>query len=254
MHAKKQSRPWTEQEDAILRAYLPEDMESVLDAIQDRSRQEIKERAVRLGIIGPRKKHSERRITSAWTPDELDTLKKYYPLEGENAAKRVNKTGEACTEKARELELKILASRIWKPEELAILREHYATMGQGVCTLLPGRTRGACGAKAKELGLKEAPHQWSPAEDAVIRGMRKATVPEVAAQLGLPQAACVRRAKELGVHLTRERATLRSWSNDELKVLKNYYKEEGPLGISQRLPLKTPVVIYHMAQKLGLQP
>lgn len=92
-----------------------------------------------------------------WTPDEVEILIKYYPLEGAQVAQRVNHTVASCRTRARLLGLHFYnispKEMHWSPDEDTIIREQYPTQGGKIKTLLPGRSKYDITNRAIRLGI-----------------------------------------------------------------------------------------------------
>ncbi len=103
------------------------------------------------------------------------------------------------------------SERHWKPEEDAILREHYPGGGLwAVQALLPGRRQGAIYGRVNALGVKRDRGQWggarrkSAVSDETIREewpklKGKGAVAELAQRLGVKRDALSARATRLGL-------------------------------------------------------
>lgn len=64
-----------------------------------------------------------------------------------------------------------LLARAWRPDEDAVVREHYAERGAAaVAAMLPGRTQVAVQVRANRFGIKYVP-RWTRADDLVLEDM-----------------------------------------------------------------------------------
>lgn len=73
---------WTKEEDEILIKYYPKEGIAVVNKLNNRTVNAIKNRAQALGVI-------YRQEMFGWTEDELDILKEFYPKEGKKIMARL---------------------------------------------------------------------------------------------------------------------------------------------------------------------
>ena len=89
-----------------------------------------------------------------WTEEEIEILKKYYPVEGIKVMNRLeNKTKNAILFKVRQLKIKSLKS--WTDEEVKIFKQYYPVEGMKVTNRLNGRTKIAVRTFASKLKLNK---------------------------------------------------------------------------------------------------
>lgn len=117
----------------------------------------------------------------AWTSDDDDILKLYYPLEGGWVYKRLpGRTAEQCRDRAKRLGIVCNRSLSppWTPEEDVILTLWYPVEGQGSFSRLSNRTATACAGRVKFLGIArdlstkgvgKSNKRWSSEEDDILR-------------------------------------------------------------------------------------
>lgn len=96
----------------------------------------------------------------AWSKEDKELLRVSFPTMGTAVASLFpNRTRIAVEAMARKMGLHVDKNNKqshpgdWTPEEEAILRKHYHTMGSDCSDMLPGKTREAIGAKALRMGL-----------------------------------------------------------------------------------------------------
>ena len=90
------SRKWEQEEIIILQQFYPEEGSAVFLRLPNRTKATCVMKAKELGLT-----HK-----SSWTKEQLDILKMYYPQEGALVGMRINKSREACRQKASKLGLK----------------------------------------------------------------------------------------------------------------------------------------------------
>lgn len=162
------TKRWSEQEVSILRKYYSFNPSYCLEELRKinprRSRVTMVAKANAMGII----------TAPSWTDEEIETLKKFFPIEGGMCYKRfANKTKSSVVGYASKLG--IHSQRNWTSEEISILKQYYPTEGIEVVKRLPNRNKDTCQAKAASLGIKSnnksCPRniQWTKEEDDIIR-------------------------------------------------------------------------------------
>ena len=99
----------------------------------------------------------EGRLTGReWTEEEIEILKKWYPIEGLGVMNRLeNRTKDAIRHKAQQLKLKSYNSNSWTETEIKILRKYYPKEGTKVKDRLHGRTEKAVLSFALKLKLRK---------------------------------------------------------------------------------------------------
>ena len=165
---KLYSKKWSPDEIKTLQCYYAVDRKKCLEELRKinprRSRVTMRAKANTLGLT----------ITPSWTNEEIETLKKFFPIEGGMCYKRFeNKTKSSVVGYANKLG--IHSQKYWTSEEISILKQYYPTEGIGVVKRLPNRNKDTCQAKAQSLGIKSnnksCPRntQWTNEEDDIIR-------------------------------------------------------------------------------------
>lgn len=90
----------------------------------------------------------------AWTEEEIEILKKWYPIEGIKVKDRLkSRTKSAIITQAHKLGLKD-GNKKWAEEEIKILIKYFPIEGMKVVNRLKGRTESAIRSKAHEFALK----------------------------------------------------------------------------------------------------
>ena len=94
-----------------------------------------------------------RLIGRAWTEEENNILREWYPIEGTKVKDRLSGRSEVAIKiQAKKLRLSILLQ--WTEEENEILRKYYLVEGYKIKDRLVGRTKKAVQVQAGRLGLK----------------------------------------------------------------------------------------------------
>lgn len=141
---------WTEEELAILQEYYPIEGRNVSERLPNRTASQCSAKAnsMKIHMLGAKKSHYR------WTPEDDETLKRYYPIEGEACFTRFPyRTYRACRTRAKLFGLAELRLVPWTAEEDRILIENYPTMRAKVTKLLPGRSQAACCQRACILNI-----------------------------------------------------------------------------------------------------
>lgn len=191
---------WTPAEDAVLREHWSEGIEVICELLLHRSHSAILNRASVLGLRDVR--------SSAWSKAEDRILEKYWDLEGSNVSKRlIGRTPEACYNRAQVLGFGKKRVR-WTAEEDALLRKYWAYGPTMLVSFLPGRSVAAIKQRGVTLGLldvKGGPNSrsWTDSEDEILRLFYPLEGKSVCLRIpNRSPAACVQRAKQLGVRYT----------------------------------------------------
>lgn len=184
-----------------------------------------------------------------WTEPEKDILRKFYPSEGADVAKRIpGRTVAACRTQAKILGLAETLKR-WTNEEDEILRKYFRDEGPDVAKRLPGRTKQKCYRRAKKLGLEGArdAKPWTPEEDEILKEYWPTEGKNVVKRLpGRTASACKKRTLKLKLPPKSV-----AWTAEERAILKKYWATEGT-DVAERLPGRTKSACKTQAQKLIL--
>lgn len=107
-----------------------------------------------------------RLIGREWTEEEIEILKKWYPIEGIKVKDKLNgKTKMAIKSKASKLGLKFVT---WTDEEIIILKKYYSDEGLGVKNRLESKTKNAILRKVSELKIKSNRY-WTSEEMDILK-------------------------------------------------------------------------------------
>lgn len=98
------------------------------------------------------------RTHNRWTSEELEILRKYYPMEGSEVSNRVNHSPASCRTRAGLIGLHFYETKggkiSWTEEEDDIIRTYYPTHGSSITKRLPGKSKSAVVARAIRLGVQ----------------------------------------------------------------------------------------------------
>lgn len=101
-----------------------------------------------------------------WTEEEIEIMKKWYPIEGIKVKDKLNgKTKLAIKSKASKLKLKFVA---WTDEEIEILKKYYSDEGLGIKSRLENKSENAILRKASELRIKSNRY-WTREEIDILK-------------------------------------------------------------------------------------
>ena len=105
-----------------------------------------------------------------WTVEEMNLMKRYYPLEGTKILKRMPyRTSDQVRSKACLMGLKVgNHNNIWTPEEREILRRWYPVDRRKAKELLAGHSWASIQKEARRLNLCEN-LPWTYKEDDLIK-------------------------------------------------------------------------------------
>lgn len=141
--------PWTEEEDAIIKAYYLLEGANVQKRVPNHTVNACHNRAWSLGI---RRRDSEK---AKWTENDDEILRQHYLSDGpEVCARLLNRAKSVVKSRAKILKLYRGEVRAyWTDEEDSIIKEFYPSEGSKVSERLTGRSRQACVYRARKLGL-----------------------------------------------------------------------------------------------------
>lgn len=135
-------------DDKILMENYSKYGKKVIDLLPHMTERQIEYRVKKLGL----------NIRNQWTEEEINILKKYYPIEGIKVVDRLSgKKIASIYNKATKLG--ILRNN-WTGEENAILREYYPIEGTNVIKRLKGKTKSVIQYQAMKLGVKYKNHKY----------------------------------------------------------------------------------------------
>lgn len=161
-----------------------------------------------------------------WSPEEIEIIKKYYPLGGadlciENGLKRKRSTIKS---KAIKIGLKYDA-HYWSEEDFKILRTYYPLGGAKLCQER-GLNRGIYGikSKAQELGIKSEVGVWTDKEIEILKEFYPLGGVKLCQEKGLDKTdnSISTMAGRYGVKADYKEV----WTEEDIMLLKKYY----PIG------------------------
>lgn len=190
---------------------------------------------------------------NSWTKEEDEILKKYYPIEGQKAVKRLpGQSKKSCSSRAYVLGIKT-EDRWWSDEEIEILKKYYPKERGNVAKRLPNRKKAACKSKANLLGLRvQRFDKWTDEEIQILKKYYPLEGSRVAKRLvNRNPDSC--QAKAYTLHLSFHGFRNRSiWTDEEIKILEKYYPKLGTKCI-KFLPQKSKDQIAHKAYRKSLR-
>lgn len=237
-------KKWSPEEDALLLDNYPAGgVKACREVLQNRSDQQIQNRARRLGLRSPLPR-------SSWTPEEDDIIRAFYPSEGQECASRLpGRTKLNVRDRAGKLKVKSKIHDTWSEADLNILREYYPIEGKFCAARLSNPTLDPdyVAHKARKMGLRRVGLDWTEEEIEIIRKYYPSEGSKCASRLpGRTPSSIVGKAQTM--HIQYED----SWTDDELQILRDYYPTEGA-DCAARLPKRTPVAVTGKASLLGIR-
>lgn len=192
-----------------------------------------------------------------WTDIEKSILKViYFDFTREQIlAALPNRSWSAIVSCAKKLKLKRrkdLNSYFWTKEEIKILRNNYSKLEtEELIKLLPNKNHNSIYLKASRLGLVKGT-RWSNKELSLLKSIYP-TMSKKQILEKLPNRtwnAILRRVNELG--LKKEIKESKTWTDDEILFLKQWFRRASDEFLMDMLPDKTWTAIIHKASRLGL--
>jgi hypothetical protein len=247
--AKQPPRPWTNEEDDILRKEYPSRGWLVSEDLQ-RSAYAVRNRAKLLGV----KTSLKRKYIGKWSEADDEVLRTHYATDPVKALELLPaRTKEQIRHRAHKLGLKVeKGHRVgqWEPREDRILKRLYPKGGvMPVMEQLPRRSRMSVMKRAQHFGLtRVAP--WTRKETKTLREV----YPDggiVACREHFPDksdASINHKVRKLG--LVRN---LEGWTDQEIAILHEFYPKEGRVGVMARLPHRTYGTIAYKCRTLGIK-
>jgi DNA or RNA helicases of superfamily II len=185
-----------------------------------------------------------------WTEEEIEILKKYYPIEGSNVVNRLNnRSKSAIFTITSKLGIKAPEKK-WTKEDEDILRLYYPQYGGKTINFLPHRPISSITDRANSLGLYvEKRGIYSKEEDEIIKKYYPTEGGKVCKRLqGKTEKQCKGRAGVLGVIFINSKM----WTNEEDEIIKNNYIE-NPEIVHEKLKNKSKEQIMRRASKLKIR-
>ena len=234
LHNEFDLKPWTEEEDNIIKKYFPIENRNVYKRLLNRTKEAVGHRAKKLGLV----------TRIYWTKEEDEILKKYYLVEGQLVHKRlIDKTEKQCISRAHTLGL----TKSWTKEELNIIEQFYSTEGRKILKRLPNRTWGSIQTQASKLNVKTS-SKWTNDEIKILKQYYPDEGINVSKYFRNHDGnACKRKATKLGIVYNNPN----KWTNEDITILQKFYPLEGG-EVVKRLPNHTLSACRAKAEKLGI--
>jgi len=210
----------------------------------------IRSMANRMGLIV--------RTRSLWTPEELEILRQYYPIDGVKVYKRLPGHSQAsCCSQWHKLGGNLLQDYIWTDSELEVLRRYYPTLGpsgirQYIDRPIPSIVHKACQLKIHFVGNDES--RWTSEElDIIVTYYPLEGCHGVATRLPHRTPAAIRTRIQILQHQGQlgPCCQKRRWTAEEDEILKKYYPVEVG-DVIARLPGRSRASVYMRVQRLGI--
>lgn len=261
-HLVTKKGSWAEDELQYLRENYAGQAPYVTAEHLSRSEASVVKKARELGILRTKptraKNTNVKSVKDPWTEEELNYLRECYPEQSVYlTARYLNRSESSVIKKARELRIMRKSDRNWSRAELEIIKKHYVEYGNDIVDLLPGRSKSAIIMKAKELKIvkknSNVPVLWTEEEDEILSHITSENSKEIIAKLPAhTKNAILTRARQKGYLKKKQYQTTTAWTPEEEAILMENYQKLGPIETSKLLPKKSPVVVYHRAQTMGL--
>lgn len=253
---------WSDEEIAILRKYYSEGSYILCqEKGLKRSKASIKHKAVVLGI----------KTNKKWSEENIKILKEYYPKGGYILCqeKGLNKSKDLIKYKAMVLGLNV-EGVLWSDDEISLLNKYYPIGGSKLCQEKGiNRTEGAIRRKAvmyfpehirnKLYSRNNHPNKWLTSELDILKKYYPEGGVKLCQENGLNRTsgAISSKAHSINIKVINKEGVIElkdnTWSDDELKLLKDYYLKEGvELCIEKGLDRKISA-ISSKAQLMGLK-
>ena len=231
---------WTEEEDEVIREHYPSEGPSCSERIPGRDKSSVASRANKLGL----------RKYSAWSEEDDLIMREYYPLEGGKVILRLpGKTKNQVRSRAWFLGLqgtylgKKQKRGYWSIEEDTVIRERYPKEGLGVSGSLPGRTKAAIRLRASALGVAVKDNRrgyrvWTKNDIKVLKETYPGEgSPGVYLKLGgkINKSQINLKAAQLGISRNNGNYGNKKWTDEEIRILKKLYPEQGPKKTEEAL-------------------
>ena len=135
-----------------------------------------------------------------WTEAEIETLYKYYPIEGDKVYLRIPlHSKDACRGKAKQLKIRT-KNHYWTPDEISILKLNFPLVGPTGCSKLLNRNKTECKHKADRLGLiytNNPQKVWTDEKLKLLLENKDAGISKLIQILGLSRGCIYKKLKEI---------------------------------------------------------
>jgi len=207
-------RPWTKEEDAIIRKNYTKHGAPHTARLLDRNITSVQHRARRLGVPG--------KGVRAWTQIEETYLKKHYP--GRTAAeiaRTLRRTEMSVRNHIHQLKLGGPKAEEWTDGEIKFLRKHYRTATIAELAAELGRTPAAVELKASRMGYTRKKIELTDMQvEWVKKNLGQISYDNMARKLGVCNTTIMKIAHENGY---RPKPNMRPWTEEDDAHLRRYY-------------------------------
>ena len=189
-----------------------------------------------------------------WTEEEIEILKKWYPIEGYKVADRLKgRTRSAAQTQARRLGLKP-PNDLWTEEENDVLRKYYLSEKSEVIHRLNGRTKKAIIEQARRLGLRTRySNTWTDEEIDILKQYYPQYGTDIKKILHNRSARSIRcQARRLNIFSYKKGGYKSIFTDEEDEIIKRYYPIEGN-EVYRRLENKSKKQCKNRATTMGVR-
>ncbi len=186
----------------------------------------------------------------SWMDEEIEILKKWYPIEGIRVKDRLNgRTKSEIRGKVDRMGI-ISLNRYWTEEEIDILKKNYPIYGLRIKEFLPSKTKSSIMTKARKLGISVNKRGiFTNEEDEIIKYYYPTEGVNVYKRLSnKTKEQCNGRAKFLGILSNNN---VQKWTDEEDDIVKRYYPIEKT-AVFNRLPNRSKQACMIRARLLGV--
>ena len=204
-----------------------------------------------MDVVSGFKEIEGRLIGREWTEEEIEILKKYYPIEGLNVmGKLKNRTRAAIMTKADKLELKAPVS-FWTNEEEYVLKKYYPIEGMHVIKRLEGRTKNAIKLRVLQLNLK-SPSIWTEGENEILKRYYPKYGTDIIKKLpNRSKKSIMCQARRLNISSYKKGGYKSIFTDEENEIIRKYYPIEGN-EVYRRLENKSKKQCQNRATTMGI--
>lgn len=237
---------WTDEEILFLKNYYPIKGCTYIANKIGKKRSAVYRKASKLGlkiVINP--------SPNAYTPQDIITIKKYYPLRGGHyVAKMLGRSPAAIHRKAKELRVERQSLIEWSQEEIEYLKKWYYKKRPSEIARRLKRSTGSVLVRARMLGLfKKFARRWTDdEEDFLKKNYLNMTYKQIGKRLN-------RTARSVQHHAGKMKLVKRiecNWMPWEKRILSRFYGKMPNTEIAKRLNrTRESIVIRARFQKLN---
>ena len=237
---------WTNEEEQLILDNYQNGIKYLQTLFPERSLTSIRAKIYDLNL-----RLSDRELPKAWTYEEIEIIKKYYPIEGSSKKIRERLPGRrqaVINKKANELKIKG-PYKFLSEKDIQFIKDNYAHMSISECAKHLNVSLVTIKNYVKKFNLhKEHNKPWTEEENEIIRKYYATEGKMVYKRLtGRTPKACITHAKVISC----TPKSRKLWTEEELNILNTYYLLEG-VNIIKRLPDRDLSTIRNKANKLGL--